>query len=100
MATLINHASGDVYLVEGVLCQSKDARIVYAVNLRTAEEVAIKVYPKPKIFTETGRLTDVAREHRVFREVTELRRPFLVQMLSSLADAVNVYFVMVSTSKR
>ena len=57
--------------------------------------MAVKVVHKLRINDMDGGLGNIEAEQRIMRLVTELEKPFVVQLLESWEDESNAYFVMV-----
>ena len=91
---LISPTTGWRYAVKGALGETPHARIFYALD-PTGEPVAIKVVHKIRINDMDGGLGNIEAEQRIMRLVTELEKPFVVQLLESWEDDSNVYFIMV-----
>ncbi|XP_020097524.1 CBL-interacting serine/threonine-protein kinase 12-like [Ananas comosus] len=78
------------YEVGKLLGQGNFAKVYYAVNKLTADEVAIKVIDKEKIF-KSGLVAHIKREIAVLRRV---RHPNIVQLFEVMATKSKIYFVM------
>ncbi|KAM0915260.1 hypothetical protein ACQ4PT_010967 [Festuca glaucescens] len=73
-----------------MLGQGNFAKVYYARNVGTGEEVAIKVIEKEKIF-KSGLTSHIKREIAVLRRV---RHPHIVQLYEVMATKLRIYFVM------
>ncbi|CAM0880317.1 unnamed protein product [Alopecurus aequalis] len=73
-----------------MLGQGNFAKVYYARNVGTGEEVAIKVIEKEKIF-KSGLTAHIKREIAVLRRV---RHPHIVQLYEVMATKLRIYFVM------
>ena len=78
------------YEVGKLLGQGNFAKVYHARNVRTGEEVAIKVMEKEKIF-KSGLTAHIKREIAVLRRV---RHPHIVQLYEVMATKLRIYFVM------
>ncbi|CAO2209495.1 unnamed protein product [Urochloa humidicola] len=78
------------YEVGKLLGQGNFAKVYQARNVRTGEEVAIKVMEKEKIF-KSGLTAHIKREIAVLRRV---RHPHIVQLYEVMATKLRIYFVM------
>ncbi|CAO2186128.1 unnamed protein product [Urochloa humidicola] len=78
------------YEVGKLLGQGNFAKVYHAWNVRTGEEVAIKVMEKEKIF-KSGLTSHIKREIAVLRRV---RHPHIVQLYEVMATKLRIYFVM------
>ncbi|XP_062217993.1 putative CBL-interacting protein kinase 13 [Phragmites australis] len=78
------------YEVGKLLGQGNFAKVYHARNVRTGEEVAIKVMEKEKIF-KSGLTALIKREIAVLRRV---RHPHIVQLYEVMATKLRIYFVM------
>ncbi|XP_066316904.1 putative CBL-interacting protein kinase 13 [Miscanthus floridulus] len=78
------------YEVGKLLGQGNFAKVYHARNVRTGEEVAIKVMEKEKIF-KSGLMAHIKREIAVLRRV---RHPHIVQLYEVMATKLRIYFVM------
>ncbi|RCV25185.1 hypothetical protein SETIT_5G145700v2 [Setaria italica] len=78
------------YEVGKLLGQGNFAKVYHARNVRTGEEVAIKVMEKEKIF-RSGLTAHIKREIAVLRRV---RHPHIVQLYEVMATKLRIYFVM------
>jgi len=78
------------YEVGKLLGQGNFAKVYHARNVRTGEEVAIKVMEKEKIF-KSGMMEHIKREIAVLRRV---RHPHIVQLYEVMATKLRIYFVM------
>ena len=73
-----------------MLGQGNFAKVYFARNVVTGEEVAIKVIEKEKIF-KSGLTAHIKREIAVLRRV---RHPNIVQLYEVMATKLRIYFVM------
>jgi serine/threonine protein kinase len=78
------------YEVGKLLGQGNFAKVYHAHNVRTGQEVAIKVMEKEKIF-KNGLTSHIKREIAVLRRV---RHPHIVQLYEVMATKLRIYFVM------
>ncbi|KAK3163349.1 hypothetical protein QOZ80_1AG0002480 [Eleusine coracana subsp. coracana] len=78
------------YEVGKLLGQGNFAKVYHARNVRTGQEVAIKVMEKEKIF-RNGLTSHIKREIAVLRRV---RHPHIVQLYEVMATKLRIYFVM------
>ncbi|KAJ3692154.1 hypothetical protein LUZ60_012504 [Juncus effusus] len=78
------------YEVGRLLGQGNFAKVYYAKNSKTNEEVAIKVMDKEKIF-KSGLVSHIKREIAILRRV---RHPNIVQLHEVMATKSKIYFVM------
>ncbi|KAL6626941.1 hypothetical protein ACP70R_030667 [Stipagrostis hirtigluma subsp. patula] len=78
------------YEVGKLLGQGNFAKVYHARNVRTGDEVAIKVMEKEKIF-KSGLTAHIKREIAVLRRV---RHPHIVQLFEVMATKLRIYFVM------
>ncbi|KAJ1282091.1 hypothetical protein BS78_03G023200 [Paspalum vaginatum] len=78
------------YEVGKLLGQGNFAKVYHARNVRTGDEVAIKVMEKEKIF-KSGLTAHIKREIAVLRRV---RHPHIVQLYEVMATKLRIYFVM------
>ncbi|TVU22805.1 hypothetical protein EJB05_32524, partial [Eragrostis curvula] len=78
------------YEVGKLLGQGNFAKVYHARNVRTGQEVAIKVMEKEKIF-RNGLTAHIKREIAVLRRV---RHPHIVQLYEVMATKLRIYFVM------
>lgn len=83
------------YTIIGTIDELTYGRILYARN-ENDEDVAIKIFHKPKLYSYRSGRQAIVIEQRLARKITDTGKPFLVQLLSSWDDKDNVYFVMVS----